>query len=168
MESSLRQKLTAAEEARLQAHFDRDPRARQVWEEEVNLNRLLQQLPDAPLASHFTAQVLKALDRDGPLRLPTPSVVRWLRRIRPAYRVAWACSLVAVAVLGWHQYHAFARARMAASLASIAGGVESAANVAQLPSVDFWQDFDSISRLPLSRGGHAETGADEELLAALR
>ena len=58
MEESRRRRLTAGEEARLQAHFEPDSAARDLWDEETTLTRLLEELPDVPLATNFTAQVL--------------------------------------------------------------------------------------------------------------
>ena len=77
LDTALRRKLTAEEEARVQACLARDPRARAVWEEEMALSRLLKGLPDAPLASNFTAQVLQAVERDLRRHRRDPKLLRW-------------------------------------------------------------------------------------------
>lgn len=168
LDASLRRRLTSAEQSRLQEHFERDPGARRRWEDEAGLTRMLADLPDAALPSNFTALVLQAVDRDAQTRRHSADFFRWFRGIRPVHGAVWVCALMATAGLSYQQYHALARARMAASLASITSGVESAAIVAQLPPAELWQDFEPISRLPDSRVGHAGFGADEELLAALK
>ena len=169
IEASLQRPLTGAEEARLQDHLRRNPVARGVWEEQAGLTRLLGELPDVPLSSNFTAQVLQALDHDAPAISQPARVFRWLSLSRPGHRAAWACAIVVMfAGAGYRQYHQAVRARMAASVTSVATGVESAARLAQLPSVELWQDFDPISRLPVSRSDRPGAGADEELLAALK
>jgi anti-sigma factor RsiW len=167
IDASLRRRLTASETARLHAHLEHDPRAREFWETETALSRVLAGLPDAPLPSNFTARVLQAVDRETAARGQSPRYLRWLLQLRPVHRAAWACGILLFASLSYHQFHSVSRARMAASLASVTSGVESAAVVAQLPPAELWQDFDSISRLPEPRTGRA-VAADEELLAALK
>lgn len=169
IEASLQRRLTGEETARVQDHLGRNPEARELWEEETGLTRLLGGLSDVPVSSNFSAQVLRGLDSDVPAERRPSRIFGWLSLIRPGRRAAWACAVVLLfAGAGYRQYHLAARARMAASVTSVAKSVESAASLAQLPSVELWQDFDSISRLPVSRADRAVAGADEELLAALK
>src|ERR1044072_8298015 len=84
---ALRRKLTADEEAQVQACLARDPQARAAWEEEMALSQLLNGLPDAPLASNFTAQVLEAVERDSRGEWQAPGLFRWLGLRRPVYRL---------------------------------------------------------------------------------
>src|SRR5262245_52089399 len=65
MEASWRRPLTDEEQARLDAWLRTHPAAHNEWEAEMALNRLLEQLPEAPVASNFTARVLQALDRES-------------------------------------------------------------------------------------------------------
>jgi len=169
IETSLRRPLSGAEKVQLQEHLEQNPASRAVWEEESELNRLLGKLPDAPLPSNFTARVLGALDREAPIVRTRWQLLQWLQPARPAGRIAWACAMVLLMVgIASRQSHLAARARMAASVTRVAEGVESTASLAQLPSVELWRDFESISRLPVGRGDRPGIGADEELLAALR
>jgi len=164
IEAAIQGRLMARDEARLQDHLEKDPVAKRLWQEELALTRLLKKLPDAPLASNFTAQVLLAVDHaeQREHRHRSSGILKWITGRRPVLRLGWACAVIAAAGLGYHQYHVVGRARMAASLASIASGVETASNATQLPPAELWQDFEPIYRL-----GN-RSGADEELLAALR
>ncbi len=92
LEMARRRPLTPEEEARVQSHLAASPSDRNAWEEEVGLTRLLHELPDAPLASNFTAQVLLALEHKGSVRRPKPRALRWFGLHRPALRAAWSPS----------------------------------------------------------------------------
>ena len=59
---SLKAELTPEEESRLEAWLAAHPETRAAWDEDRALGRALQSLPDAPLASNFTARVLQAVD----------------------------------------------------------------------------------------------------------
>src|SRR5687767_7484999 len=61
-ESLWRSTLNPEKEAQLQAGLAAHSEAEAEFQEEVRLTQLLQQLPDAPLASNFTAQVLRAVE----------------------------------------------------------------------------------------------------------
>ena len=158
-----RRPLTPEEEARVQSHLAASPSDRNAWEEEVGLTRLLHELPDAPLASNFTAQVLLALEHKGSVRRPKPRALRWFGLHRPALRAAWAFLLAGAAVFGYYAYEAATRATLAASLTTVATSVDRAARAVELPGAEVWQDFESIHLL-----GRAQAQADLELLAALK
>ncbi|MGH7972242.1 MAG: hypothetical protein ACREIC_26315, partial [Limisphaerales bacterium] len=61
-ELNWRRKLTAAEEARLRSWFAEHPEARADWEAEAALSDALARLPDAPVASNFTARVMQTAE----------------------------------------------------------------------------------------------------------
>jgi hypothetical protein len=123
---------------------------------------LLRDLPDAPLASNFTSQVMRAVERGG-RRRQLPPVLRWFGWHRPAVRAAWTFLIVGAAALGYYAYEAAARAILAASVTTVATSVDRAARAVELPSAEVWQDFDSIARL-----SQPQPPADLELLAALK
>src|SRR5438874_9233745 len=60
---SWRRKLTETEAAELQAWLVAHPELQGEWQEEAHLNDLLEALPDAPMASNFTARVLAEVER---------------------------------------------------------------------------------------------------------
>src|SRR5688572_4554560 len=62
LEASWQRKLTAEEEAQVRGWLAAHPEKQGDWEVEVALNQQLERLPNAPLASNFTAQVLGKLD----------------------------------------------------------------------------------------------------------
>src|SRR5262245_19120401 len=64
LEASWRRKLTAEEEAQLRAWLVAHPEAQADWDEEALLTQQLERLPNAPLASNFTAQVMGKLELD--------------------------------------------------------------------------------------------------------
>ena len=161
LDTALRRKLTAEEEAQVQACLARDPQAKAVWEEEMALSQLLNRLPDAPLASNFTAQVLRAVERDPRRHLDAPKFFRWLGLPRPAQRVAAACLAVSIAALGYGQYQSARRERMALALHKLAPHFDSPSQAVALTPDELWNDFDAINRLP-------QTETDEDLLAVLK
>jgi anti-sigma factor RsiW len=161
LDTALRRKLTAEEEAQVQAILARDPQARAAWEEELALSRLLNRLADAPLASNFTAQVLQAVDRDARGHRPLPKLLRWLGLRRPVPRLAAACLAVGIAALGYWQHQSARREKMALALHRLVPHFDTASTVVALTPEELWQNFDAINRLP-------QTQSDEELLAVLK
>lgn len=149
-----RSRLTAEKEAQLQALMAAHPEAEA--EEEVRLTQLLNQLPDAPIASNFTSQVMRAID------LEEAKISREHKRGWPARRVGfgWVSRLavagfaVFLGVLGLQQYQTSKRVQLAHS-------VEKVSIAAALPT-EWLENFDTINQL-----SHAAP-VDEELLAMLK
>jgi len=100
-EQRWRRKLTANEEESLQAYFLTHPEGQADWEAEASLNQQLGRLPDAPVASNFTALVMQAIDREihdaTRAEEELPRLWHWLRRWAP--RAAWAS--LALAECSW-------------------------------------------------------------------
>ena len=163
LENATRRKLTAGEEARLHAHLASDPSAKAVWEEEMALSQLLHRLPDAPLATNFTAQVLEAVEREERQHRRTPRILRRLGLRRPVQQFAAACLLLVVLASSYWQYRTVQRERMALALANVARSVETVSQVASLPPAEMWNDYEFISRLRQTR-----PEADEKLLNMLK
>src|SRR3954463_8396497 len=63
-EQSWRRRLTEAEEIRLRDHLATHPEAQKDWELETGLNQIFEQLPDVPVASNFTNNVLRAVEQE--------------------------------------------------------------------------------------------------------
>ena len=154
LEASWRRPLTDAEEARLQAWLAAHPEEQTRCESELALNQLLEQLPDVPVASNFTARVLQAARREAarPAERPFLQVLRHWLRPRWATGLTWAALAVCVTWFAIHQADSNARTRRAKELVVI-----SRSAVVSDPVVV--EDFDAIRRLP-----YAE---DEELFAVL-
>jgi anti-sigma factor RsiW len=157
VEASWRRPLTVEEQAQLDAWLATRPETRAGWERETGLNHLLGQLPDVPIASNFTSQVLQALEREVAAEARRPSLAerirRWFRR--PAPRIAWASLLLVAAWFGYHQHQTNVQSDMAKGLTVMA-------SVATLSDPTVLQDFDAIQRLSQSAPSD-----DEELFAVL-
>jgi anti-sigma factor RsiW len=157
LQTSWRRKLSAEEEAQLRAWLAAHPEVQTDWEEEALLTQQLERLPNTPLASNFTAQVMQELDRElareeregRGWRMP-----RWWRRIVP--RLASALLLAGLAVTGLVQYQKYQFTQMTDS-------VKRLTPVASVLQPEIMQDFDAIQQLR-----HVPSVSDEELLAALQ
>lgn len=118
------------------------------------LRALLARLPDAPVASNFTARVMSAveLEESRPLR---PWHVTWNWRVLLP-RSAVAATVVLLVGLAFHHYE------LTSQRTALAKNVALVAESLPLPSVDALKNFDVIQRM--SQPAHA----DEELLALLQ
>ena len=156
--ASWQRKLTAEEEAQLRGWFAAHPEKQAEWEEELALNQQLERLPNAPLASNFTAQVLGKLDlelsrEEREASLPG-KFTSWWRGLVPRFASVLLLGLLAgTAVV---QYRERQREEMAEDVMLVAP-------VASVLQPEVLQNFDAIHRL-----GHVPTVSDEELLAALQ
>lgn len=157
-EQTWRRKLTPEEEARVNGYLLSNADAQAGWEAEAGLTHLLGQLPDAPLASNFTAQVLRAIDRETATAArddeARPAWWQWLHRRVP--RLAWA-TLAAVCVIFAYaafQYQQVRRTELAESVARVS-------TFAAAIDPEVFEDFEAIRRL-------SQVPADDsEFLAAL-
>jgi anti-sigma factor RsiW len=161
LETALRRPLTADEQTRLRACLAENPSTQALWEEEMALSRLLDQLPDAPLASNFTAQVLRAVEREGRQSRRGPKAFRWLGLRRPAQ--LWAAAGLALVLIasGYRQYQSARRGTIALALAKLAAGIDTPSKVVALAPDELWNNFDAIDQLP-------QPQADQDLLAVLK
>lgn len=154
IEQGWRRPLTADEQVRLDAWLTAHPQQQADWELEVTVSDLLTQLPNAPMASNFTSQVMLAVERELAAQARQTGLVgkvkQWLRN--PAPRLAWALGLVALGWFGIHQHQMNMRSDMAKGLSVMA-------NVASLSNPSMLEDFEAIRRL--------NTSEDEELFAVL-
>jgi hypothetical protein len=158
IEASWRRSLTDAEKARLDVWLRVHLEAHNEWEAESALNRLLEQLPDVPVASNFTAGILRAVERETAAAARRESVFSRVKQWfwRPAPRVAWALLIAGLLGFGYHQHQTNVRGEMAKGLSVLA-------NVAALSDPAVLQDFDAIQRL-----SQLAPSDDEELYALLQ
>lgn len=159
VERAARRPLRPEEDAQLRAHLAAHPDKQADWEAEAALNRLLRDLPPAPVSSNFTAQVVRAAMHTKPrrhrrrLRL---SFLRWLWPFLRTWQGVTVLLVMGLALLAYSQHRAESRAELARSVATISA-------LAPLPRLEVLQDFDSIRNLP------AAPLADQDgLLAALK
>src|SRR5260221_5294921 len=147
-ESLWRRKLTEAERAELQTQ----PDVPADLELEISLSEMLTRLPDAPVASNFTARVMQAIELEDARRSRGWSW-NW-RRLMPRVAIASVALVFASLALQHYEQNAH-RAAIALSIASVAESQP-------LPSVEALKNFDAIQRI------NQPQHADEELLALLQ
>lgn len=157
VEASWRRPLTVEEQVQLDAWLATRPKEQADWEAEAALNQVIRHLPDAPVASNFTAQLMRQLESGDGVETRRGSLFAQLkdRFLRPGPRIAWALALVVAAWFGYNQHQADVRADMTTGLSVLA-------NVTSLSDPAVLQDFDAIQRLSQSAPGE-----DEELFVVL-
>jgi anti-sigma factor RsiW len=155
-----RRKLTAQEEISLQAYLLTHPEAQADWDDDLALTHALDRLPNAPLSSNFTSQVMLALDLEIAAEERQHGGTRgwrwWLHQFLP--KAALGVLTVSLGALGFTQYQRHLweeRAQQTIAVTRVAGF---------LPEAEMWQDFEAIRRLNTS----APATSDDELLAALK
>lgn len=153
LNEGLRRKLAPSEEAQLQKELETAGQTN--LDEELHLNQLVRELPDAPLPSNFTAQVVQLAARENQSRRPEWRWAGWVQELfSTGLRKATAAGVaLSLTVVGYWQYQMSVRESVAQSLATIS-------DVAVLPSVDMLKDFDAINQLEYAK-------VDFELLQAL-
>jgi anti-sigma factor RsiW len=159
LEASWHRKLTADEEAQLRGWLAGHPDRQPEWEEELALNQQLDRLPNAPLASNFTAQVLGKLDlelqREGrEAKAGRGGVTSWWRGLVPRFAAVLLAGLLAGTAIV--QYREHQRSEMVQDVMHMTP-------VASVLSPDVLQNFDAIHQL-----SHVPAISEAELLAALQ
>ena len=155
-EFSWRRKLTPAEEAELSTWLQSHPELRAQWEAEMGLTEALRRMPDAPLSSNFTSQVLAAVEREGRPVTGAAQSKLWEWRVWLGWlprKLAFGAVILIAGVMSYHHFQDAHRAELVRS-------VKTLSEVAAMP--DILQDFDAIQRLA------AAPQADEELLKLLQ
>lgn len=155
-EAGWRRPLTAAERSRLRELLAAHPAWQESWEEEAALSGLMRRLPSAAVSTNFTARVVQAARR-------LPAKPDWRRRLemfpwlsagwvpRAALGVAMVCS----GLLSFHEYETMRRAQLSQEVVSVS-------RLAELPAIDWLENFDTINRL------NKVKVADDDLLTVLQ
>jgi hypothetical protein len=162
-EISWRRKLTAEEEMSLQPYLIAHPEAQAEWEDEAALSQALEQLPNAPLSSNFTAQVLLLVDLEEASLERRSKLTHdwrwWINHLIP--RFALGVLTVSLGALGLLQYQKHSLEERAQNAGAFNRQLEVASG--RVPA-EMWKDFEAIRRLNTS----VSASADDELLAALK
>lgn len=145
--------LDAEALSRLRARLADSPREKARLEQEIELNQLLQDLPNAPISSNFTSQVMGEISRLEAAEARRRSA--WAAPLRWIFRPALVTAVAALALTGWWQFRLHQRSNLAES-------VQAVSRAAAVPGVEVFQDFDAIQLLRTS----SQPG-DVELIAAL-
>lgn len=146
--------LTDAELAKLEHWLAVNPDEQDAW---VALEHLLVALPDAPVATNFTARVLDKVRRAEATGQALGQA--WWRKLlasqfRPIQIAAAAALVIVIGGVGYQSHLNQSRAEMAASVASIA-------SIAEF-TPGFLADFEAIEAIAQA------DPIDEELWAALK
>ena len=155
-ELNWRRKLTAAEEAQLQAWLSEHPGSQADWEAELALSEALARMPDAPVSSNFTSRVLRAAELDAANLQRARGSKILLRRfwLRWVPGVAGVALVLGVGLISYQQIQESHRIQLVRSVSTL--------EAASLPSAQVLEDFDAIhamSKRPMP---------DEELLRLLQ
>jgi hypothetical protein len=147
-----RRPLTPEETAQVQSWLAAHPEATAGWAEETALSGLLQQLPDVPVASNFTARVMQEIERENTALEPVQWGRWWWAWLTARWmpRVAVAGLVLCLSLLGYFQHRTVARTKLVASLASFPtvaalNGQDKQLN--RLLSVEVFKDFDTVRHL---------------------
>jgi negative regulator of sigma E activity len=116
------------------------------------LRELLSRLPDAPVASNFTARVMQAIELEESRRAR-----KW--NFNWSWRVLLPRAAVAAAMIFFAGF-AFQQHEIANRRATVAKNIALVAGAQPLPSVEALKNFDAIQRM-----NQAAPRADTELLA---
>lgn len=155
-ETSWQRKLTPAEEAELRNWLAAHPEAREAWESDAALNRVLERLPEVKVSSNFTARVLQTVELEtaAAARAAADSKRKWFWwSFLP--KTALASVFVVMGVMAVREARLEKSQRLAKSVATVS-------QVASLPGPDVLKDFDAIQQLNRS------PAPDTELLALLQ
>ncbi len=157
-EISWERSLTPAEETLLAEWLTTHPADRADWELEQSLDGALDQLPDAPLSTNFTARLMQSIDLEEHREDRRARDVSWWDFATPwrwVLRGGLASVILAAGLLTFHQVQVQQRQQLAESVAAVS-------NVSSMPSTEMLQDFEAIRALSPA------PAADEELLALLQ
>ncbi len=150
--------LTPAERAQMRKFLDAHPEFQDAWEQDAALNGLLRRMPSPLISSNFTARVLQAAAREQPQARSS-----WLRRLeaiswlsnRWVPRAALGAAMICSGMISFHEYQAVHRAQVSHEVASMS-------QLAQIPSIEWLQNFDTINRMDKVKV------ADDDLLTVLQ
>ena len=118
------------------------------------MRELLSRLPDAPVASNFTARVLQAVDLEESRRARKWNFILKWRAFLPRAAVAAVAILFAGLTLQHHELNAH-RAAFAKNVALVVDGTP-------MPDADALKNFDAIRRMS------QPARPDNELLALMK
>lgn len=121
---------------------------------DLELDRLLERLPDAPLSSNFTARVLQSLPASREIRRTGWWTV-W-GGLSFSWKMAAASVCVGFVLIGQYRHQVAVRDEVARSVVAVG-------NLASFPTVEMMENFEAIRRL-----NDVTEGVDLELLAALQ
>jgi anti-sigma factor RsiW len=156
----LHREITPAERSEWDVWLRAHPQEAPEYELDLALNGLLRKLPDRPVPSNFTHQVVQAVLRDrrdiSTERQATGTWRTWLRARAWISKVAVSAVIVSTALLSYHQHQVRTRLELARSVAQVSG-------VTSLLNAEVLENFEVINRL-----AQVPVSMDDELYLALK
>jgi hypothetical protein len=151
-ELSWRRKLSSADQARLRAWLADHPDAQLDWNSETALTKVLEQMPEFPVASNFTARVMQQVEREETreAKRASRSGWGWLWHRRWLPRVALAVVVLSAGFFAYERAVVEPRMVKEQDLRVRIAKAQSLAempSVASVPDVDSLKDFDAIYAL---------------------
>jgi len=148
-------RLGPEQQQQLDAYLAAHPAERPGWDEELALNHLLDQVPEVPVSSNFTALLLERVQRENssPQAKGWPGM-GWIRGWIP--KLAAAAVVVCVGLLSYEQHQAAARRELARQVSEMA-------RLTRSTPLEVLENFEAIQRL-----NHVSHDRDRELIAALQ
>jgi hypothetical protein len=144
-----RRPLTDREQAELRACLAAHPDQQADAEADTALSQALARLPDAPMPSNFTAQVLNAVERESATieQVSGKTTIRWWRVLIP--RVAVVAAVVGVGVITYRHRQTVKQEELAEAARSFV----TVAGAGPLTDPRVFEDFEAIRRM-----GQADEG----------
>lgn len=138
IEKSREGRLTQEERLLLEGLFDQDPTLYKEWKEECKLNDLFSLLPEAPLSSDFTEQVLnKTFDLEATQK--TQEDVRFASWLSLIWNRPWlkhAAAACVICLLSFGVYYQQSQTRIQQMAESISTVAETVAEVSAVSETD--------------------------------
>ncbi len=156
VEASWKRPITPSERTQLRDFLAAHPEFQEAWDEEAALSGMLRRMPTPAVSSNFTARVLQAatraeLESGWRQRL---GAISWLSNAWVP-RAALGAAMICSGMLSYHQYQAMHRAEVSHEVAITS-------RLAELPRIDWLENFDTINRL------NKVKVADDDLLTVLQ
>jgi anti-sigma factor RsiW len=150
-------KLTAHDQAQLEAYLAEHPDQVSLYEEDLTLHQLLRQIPDMPVSSNFTVQVMQAIHRDDLAKSPA-QISRWPRVLAGRWfpKLATTAVVLCAGLFAYHEHKLANRREIAREIAELH-------NVTSAATLEVLQNFDAIERM-----NQIHRDPDNQLITALQ
>ncbi|HQC43160.1 MAG TPA: hypothetical protein PLV91_06785 [Verrucomicrobiota bacterium] len=138
IEKSRKGRLTQEEHLLLERFFDQKPALYKKWKEECKLNALFSLLPEAPLSSDFTEQVLKkTFDSESTQKTCEDArFASWISLIWSRPWLKHAVAACVICLLSFGVYYQQSQTRIHQIAESLSTVAEAAAEVAAVSETD--------------------------------
>ena len=158
-EISWRRALTNTEQAELEGWLAKNPQLRGEWEAETALSSSLMRLPETAVPSNFTAQVLKAIERETAAESRSRATPAWWEALTRKAKWVTGAAFAAIAIMFGVAIHE--RDIEKQHELALASTMIELTKVPTLPNTEVLANFDTIRAL------NQAPPPDDQLLALL-